>query len=163
MQPQSTKHWVLFWIQIFQILPVLVKMSGFWPNYKENVHKLLKINGWPNIYCLPKIYLCIFTCFSKCLFVTNSENSIRIWKIRYELGKFPLITLASLHDATISLDSSLNRAERNKYKMKTTIIFPICNLFHLWSNLTQKLAPVVKTKIRRSREKNPGIFVYVVV
>jgi hypothetical protein len=43
--------------------------------------------------------------------------------------KIPLITLASLHAATISLDSSLKRAERNKYKMKTTITFHICVLF----------------------------------
>jgi hypothetical protein len=33
--------------------------------------------------------------------------------------------------ATISLDSSLKRAERSLYKMKTTITFHICNLFHL--------------------------------
>jgi hypothetical protein len=58
-------------------------------------------------------------------FVTNSENSLRTRKI-------PLITLAFLHAATISLDSSLKRAERNLSKMKTTITFPICNLLHLW-------------------------------
>jgi hypothetical protein len=45
--------------------------------------------------------------------------------------KIPLIILASLHAASISLDSSLKRAERNKYKMKTTITFHICLLFHL--------------------------------
>jgi hypothetical protein len=55
-----------------------------------------------------------------------------IGKLRYELGKIPLITLAPLHAATIRLDSSLKRAERNKTKMMTTIPFPICNLFHLW-------------------------------
>jgi hypothetical protein len=46
--------------------------------------------------------------------------------------KIPLFTLASIHAATIySLDSSLKRAERHMYKMKTTITFPICNIFHL--------------------------------
>jgi hypothetical protein len=45
--------------------------------------------------------------------------------------KIPLITLASQHAATISLDSSLKRAERHLSKMKTTCTFPICNLFHL--------------------------------
>jgi hypothetical protein len=40
----------------------------------------------------------------------------------------PLITLASQHATTISLDSSLRRAER----MKAEIPFPICKLFHLW-------------------------------
>jgi hypothetical protein len=43
----------------------------------------------------------------------------------------PLITLASRHAATISLDSSLKRADRNTYKMMTTITLPICNLIHL--------------------------------
>jgi hypothetical protein len=72
--------------------------------------------------------------------VTNSENFVtNSGKLRYELGKFPLITLASLHAATISLDSSLKRAERNKTKMMTTIPLPTCNLFHLCLSLTISL------------------------
>jgi hypothetical protein len=37
------------------------------------------------------------------------------------VSKISLITLASRHAATISLDSSLKRADRNTYKMMTTI------------------------------------------
>jgi hypothetical protein len=43
------------------------------------------------------------------------------------------LTQASQHAATISLDSSLKRAERHLYKIMTTITFHICNLFHLCS------------------------------
>jgi hypothetical protein len=57
-------------------------------------------------------------------FDTNAENSEFVSKI-------PLIILASRHDATISLDSSLKRANRNTNKMMTTITLPICNLIHL--------------------------------
>jgi hypothetical protein len=78
-----------------------------------------------------------FVTYERGKFVTNPENSLRTRKIRYELGKFPLITLASLHAATISLDSSLKRAERNKYKMKTTITFPICYLL-IYGNYARK-------------------------
>jgi hypothetical protein len=46
--------------------------------------------------------------------------------------KIPLLTLASLHAATICLYSSLKRAERHLCKMKTTSTFHICYLFHLW-------------------------------
>jgi hypothetical protein len=46
-------------------------------------------------------------------------------------SEIPLITLVSLHAATISLYSSLKRADRHKHKMMTTITFHICNLFHL--------------------------------
>jgi hypothetical protein len=42
-------------------------------------------------------------------------------------------TLAYQHAATISLDSSLKRADKHLYKIMTTIPLPICNLFHLWS------------------------------
>jgi hypothetical protein len=63
----------------------------------------------------------------------------KLGKLRYELGKFPQITLASLHAATISLDSSLKRAERNKTKMMTTIPLPICNLFHLCIQPNQRI------------------------
>jgi hypothetical protein len=49
------------------------------------------------------------------------------------VSKIPLITLASRHAATISLDSSLKRADRNTYKMMTTITLPICNLIHLYA------------------------------
>jgi hypothetical protein len=48
-------------------------------------------------------------------------------------------TLASRHAATISLDSSLKRADSHKHKMMTTITFHICNLFHLWSQDTVPL------------------------
>jgi hypothetical protein len=48
-------------------------------------------------------------------------------------------TLASQHAATISLDSSLKKAERHLCKMMTTITFHICNLFHLWMGLTYYL------------------------
>jgi hypothetical protein len=47
------------------------------------------------------------------------------------VSKITLITLASRHAATISLESSLKRADRNTYRMMT-ITLPICNLIHLW-------------------------------
>jgi hypothetical protein len=47
--------------------------------------------------------------------VTNSENfRYELGKLRYELGKIPLITLVSLHAPSISLDSSLKRAEKKQ-------------------------------------------------
>jgi hypothetical protein len=63
--------------------------------------------------------------------------------------KIPLITLESLHAATISLDSSLKRAEKSLYKLKTTITFPICNLFHLCCLATKFYLAV--SKIGKSR------------
>jgi hypothetical protein len=74
---------------------------------------------------------------SACEFVTKElgkplrtrKITLRTWKMTLQTRKIPLITLASLHAATVSLDSSLKRAERNKTKMMT---LPICNLFHLW-------------------------------
>jgi hypothetical protein len=55
-----------------------------------------------------------------------------VYEIHGTNSEIPLITLTSLHAATISLDSSLKRADRNTYKMMTTITFHICNLIHLW-------------------------------
>jgi regulator of replication initiation timing len=53
--------------------------------------------------------------------------------VRYELGKFRNFLssyVTYVHAATISLDSSLKRANRHKHKMMTNT-FHICNLFHL--------------------------------
>jgi hypothetical protein len=60
-----------------------------------------------------------------------------------------------MYVATISLDSSIKRAVRGLPKEKTTITFPICNLFHLWVQRSEK-----KAKTRRLRgkcAKNPGV------
>jgi hypothetical protein len=50
-----------------------------------------------------------------------------------------IFRVRTLQTATISLDSSFKRAERKLSKMKTTITFPICNLFHLWSTVQSSI------------------------
>jgi hypothetical protein len=81
---------------------------------------------------------------NKLVWLWDDESVIRgIFRVRtlqtLPTRKIPPITLASQHAATISLDSSLRRAERHLSKMKTTITFPICNLFHLWYHATHQV------------------------
>jgi hypothetical protein len=71
------------------------------------------------------------------IFDTNSDPILQRYaakrgtEVSEFVSKIPPITLASRHAATISL--SLKRADRNTYKMMTTITLPICNLIHLWA------------------------------
>jgi hypothetical protein len=81
------------------------------------------------------VVIILYKCLSALLWLESKLIVAACWDASVRQctnSEIPLITLASLHAATISLDSSLKRAEWHLYKMMTTIPLPICNLFHLW-------------------------------